>query len=220
VDGHPFDVLAAGARHQLDSDVPVRRWPDGAIVFHQGDHGNALYVIVEGMAAVEALSAEGDTVMLALLGTGDCFGELAFFGDSATRSATVRAVGDLRAVVLSPGEVERLRRERRDVDHYLLGVLAAQVRRLSRLVVEAHHSTAEARIVNRLADAAVLFARPGRPLVVRLTQAQLASMAGATRPTTNRVLRRLEADGIVRRGQGAIEICDLERLAHQPAGPV
>jgi CRP-like cAMP-binding protein len=220
VDGPPFDVLTAGARHHLDSDLPVRRWADGATVFQQGDPGDALYVIVEGLAAVEALSAEGDTVMLALLGTGNCFGELAFFGDSTTRSATVRAVGALGAVVLSPAEVDRLRRERRDVDQYLLGVLAAQVRRLSRLVVEAHHSSAEARIVNRLADAAVLFAQPGQPLVVRLTQAQLASMAGATRPTTNRVLRRLETDGIVRRRQGAIEICDPERLTHKPVEPV
>lgn len=218
--GAAFEELAAGTRHRLDAELPTRGWVPGGVVFHQGDPGDALYVIQEGVAAVEAGSPDGGVVTLALLGPGDCFGELAFLGDPQARSATVRAVSALRAVVLSGAEVERLRRERRDVDRFLLGVLAAQVRRLSRLVVDAHHSTAETRIVNRLGEAARLFDEPGKPLVVRLTQEQLASMSGATRPTTNRVLRRLEADGIVHLRQGAIEIRDPDRLAHPPSGTV
>jgi CRP-like cAMP-binding protein len=165
------------------------------------------------VCAVEVLGRDGDVVTLALLGVGDCFGELSLFGGEQTRTATVRVVGHLDAVVLGRADVERLRAEHRDVDRFLLDVLAAQVRRLSTLVVEAHHSTAEARIVRRLAEAAKLFGPSGDRVIVRLTQEQLASMAGATRPTTNRVLRSLEADGIVIRRHRAVEICDPLRLA-------
>ena len=51
--------------------------------------------------------------------------------------------------------------------------------------------------------------------VVTLTQDDLASMAGTTRPTANRVLKRAEADGLLRLSRGRIEILDADQLARR-----
>ncbi len=64
----------------------------------QGEVGNCMYVIQSGK--VEILhEVEGKSVRLALLGEGDFFGEMAIF-DHAIRSATVRALGEVRLLTV------------------------------------------------------------------------------------------------------------------------
>ena len=55
------------------------------------------------------------------------------------------------------------------------------------------------------------------PDFVPLTQDAIGDLAGASRPTTNRVLRRLEADGVVALHRGSIEVLDRGALARRAA---
>lgn len=67
-------------------------------IIRQGDLGNSMYVIQEG--EVEILKVhDGKTVRLAVLGSGDIFGELSLFGNDR-RTATVRALGDVRVITV------------------------------------------------------------------------------------------------------------------------
>ena len=102
----------------------------------------------------------------------------------------------------------------------LVLVLAAQVRRLSAQVLVALFASTDRRVVVRLAELVPLFERAGTagPVVVRVTQEDLASLAGTTRPTTNRVLQSLARDGIVALARGRINVLDragLEQLARE-----
>jgi hypothetical protein len=56
-----------------------------------------------------------------------------------------------------------------------------------------------------------------RAVLVPLTQEHLATLAGTTRPTVNRVLREMQDDGAVRLGRGRIEITDLRALRAVPS---
>jgi CRP/FNR family transcriptional regulator, cyclic AMP receptor protein len=51
-----------------------------------------------------------------------------------------------------------------------------------------------------------------RPVVVPITQDDLAGMAGTTRPTTNQVLQRLADEGVLTLGRGRIELRDVAAL--------
>jgi len=95
----------------------------------------------------------------------------------------------------------------------LVEVLAAQVRRLSVLVVDAHFVDADRRVSRRLADLAAMTPQASAPLTIVLTQDDLASMAGTSRPTTNRALKVLADDGLITVTRGKIVILDPERLA-------
>jgi CRP-like cAMP-binding protein len=64
----------------------------GDIVFNEGDIGSAFHILIAGEVSVEK-TKNGQTVQLARLGPGECFGEMALVG-SHTRSATVRALKD------------------------------------------------------------------------------------------------------------------------------
>jgi CRP-like cAMP-binding protein len=209
----PFESLPQRVRQAVLAGGHERHFPDAGVIVREGERGDALFIITSGRTSVQVLSASGDVVTTALLGPGDCFGELSFFGERPLRSATIQAIGPVTAVKLTREDVDRLRAHDCDIDRLLLEVMAAQVRRLTTLLVEAHHVRSETRILRRLNAAAELFANGAGPVSVPLTQDELASMAGASRPTANRVLRDLEADGIVQRRHGRIEVMDQAGLS-------
>jgi len=71
---------------------------DGEVIVRQGEAGDCMYVIQTGQ--VEAiLEREGKEVRLAVLGEGNVFGEMALFEREA-RSATVRALGEVRVLTI------------------------------------------------------------------------------------------------------------------------
>jgi CRP/FNR family transcriptional regulator, cyclic AMP receptor protein len=68
------------------------------VIVGQGEKGNCMYVIQSGQAEViQAL--EGKEVRLAVLGENEFFGEMAIF-DHEVRSATVRALGEVRVLTV------------------------------------------------------------------------------------------------------------------------
>ena len=71
---------------------------DGEEIVRQGETGDCMYVIQMGQA--EAIQGrEGKEVRLAVLGEGDIFGEMALF-ERMPRSATVRALGEVRVLTI------------------------------------------------------------------------------------------------------------------------
>ena len=82
----------------METGALGKTYPDGALIFRQGDAGDCMYVIQAGH--VDALhERDGQEVLLTTLGEGDIFGEIAIF-QKETRSATVRARGEVRLLTL------------------------------------------------------------------------------------------------------------------------
>jgi CRP-like cAMP-binding protein len=84
-----FDRLDSAELAEMTRIMEVRRLIEGEEVFHEGDAGDAWYVVYEGQVQVLDES-EGRRQELATIGRGGAFGEMATL-DSGPRSATVRA---------------------------------------------------------------------------------------------------------------------------------
>src|SRR5512142_212514 len=80
------DVLASIAR-----GLRSRRFRRGEVLFHQGDPGDALFVVLSGAIKIVLPSEEGDEAILTTVHPGDFMGELALI-DGADRSATAVAL--------------------------------------------------------------------------------------------------------------------------------
>jgi CRP/FNR family transcriptional regulator, cyclic AMP receptor protein len=78
-------------------------------------------------------------------------------------------------------------------------------------VLDAYYATAEKRVLRRLNDLATVFPDG----VVRLTQEHLASLAGTSRATVNRVLRQEERRGTLALRRGCVAVLDREQLARR-----
>lgn len=87
-----------------------RPFPDGAIIARQGDPGDCLFVVQEGMVEVLRETPAGP-IRVGFLQPDDFFGEMAVFGEG-TREATARAFGEAR--VLTVDKATLLRRIRED----------------------------------------------------------------------------------------------------------
>ena len=184
------------------------------VLFHEGDPGDTLHLLVSGRVAVRVTTPQGDVATLAALGPGDAFGELALLRRSATRTATVVALEPVSTLTLHKDEFDTLSKQHPQVNRVLVGVLAARVERLSAHLVESLYLPADRRVLRRLLEVCRLYAEEpaGTRIVVPLTQEDLSGLAGTTRPTVNLVLRRLEEQGALALSRGKIEVLDLAVL--------
>ena len=98
-----LDDEAASALHASMAETKLRR---GDVLFHEGDSGDKLYIVLEGKVKLGRTSSDGRENLLAILGPGQMFGELSLF-DPGPRSSTVTAVTDSSFTSLSHEDLLR-----------------------------------------------------------------------------------------------------------------
>lgn len=194
-----------------------RTYRGGEHLFHQGDLGDSVHLIERGRVAIEVVNPAGTTLILTLLAPGQCFGEQALLDGDSRRTATAVAVGAVETWELRRATFTELQRRHPEVTGVLVEMLAAQVRRLSEQLLDAYTLTAEERVLKQLTRLAESFADAGAA-TIPLTQEDLASLAGTTRPTANRALQGLVDDGRITLRRGRIEVPQLAALT-EPKRP-
>jgi CRP-like cAMP-binding protein len=204
--------LDPNERRQVLASCTPRRFKRREILCHEGDPGDCLHLVKSGLLLIRVATPLGYTATLTMIGPGDSFGELALLSPDAKRTATVEAAENAETFTLSRTQLGTLRAANPGIDRMLTATLVDQVRRLSATVLEALYLPVEARVVRRLTDLARIYGGTAPIAEIRLTQDDLASMAGTTRVTANRVLRDLEQRGIVALRRGRIIVTDRAKL--------
>ena len=209
--------LPPDERRTLAAGLRRRAYRRDEVIFHQGDPADTLHLIAAGHASVRVTMSGGEFVVVAILGPGDAFGELALVGAPRPRGATMVALERCETLSLGRDEFERLRTTYPGVDRFLVDLLARRVDRLNTKLLEVLFVPAERRVLRRLLELCELYPADGQGIVIPVTQETLASLAGTTRPTANQVLRRLVAAGIVTVSRSQIVVLDRTGL-RQRAG--
>jgi CRP/FNR family cyclic AMP-dependent transcriptional regulator len=211
-----LDLLDDAERRRVRAGMARRRFPAGQAIFHEGDPGDTLHLVDRGHVAVRVTTPLGDVVTLAVLGPGQALGEMALLVGGGRRTASAVCLDAVETLAMDHATYESLRRSSAEVAAFVAAALAAQVRDLNERLVEALYVPAEQRVLRRVAELASIYRSPGTadgdPVTIALTQDDVASMAGTTRSTANRVLKAVEADGLVNLRRGAIEVLDLAGL--------
>ena len=210
--------LSETERRLVTAKMTRRSFHKGDTLFFEGDPGASVHIILKGRVAVRTSTPQGDVVTLTVLGPGDCFGEQALLSETSQRTASVVALEAVETRALHRDDFEDLRSKQPSIERFLVDLLAAQVRRLTGQVLEALYVPAEKRVIRRTADLARLYdsADVDGTTEIPMRQEDIASMAGTTRPTANRVLKQLEDDGVLLLSRGRTVILDraeLERRA-------
>ena len=198
------------------ASLRVRRYRRNETIFHQGDPGDALYIVESGSVKVVLPSPEGeDAAIIATLDRGAFFGELALL-DGAEHSATAIAVEPTQALVLRREPFEQLVEDQPDLNRALMAGLVAELRRLTSHVGELHFLDLPGRLASRIVSIA-RETQPGQTTNLVLewpyTQSDLAGMIGGTRQTVNRLLQDLVARGLIQLEREQLLIPDLAALA-------
>jgi CRP/FNR family transcriptional regulator, cyclic AMP receptor protein len=195
-----LEQLAAGMRH--------RTYRRGEVVFHQGDTGKTLHVVCQGRLKVVLPSEGGEEAVLAIIGPGDLFGEMALL-DGGPRSATVEALEPVETTTLDREDFLELLERSPPAVRGLLAALARTIRQTDEDVGDLVFLDLQARLAKKLLELAEAHGRPsdgagGTEIALPITQEDLAGMIGATRPTVNRLLSYYEERGVIARGSRRI----------------
>ena len=210
-----FAGLDRVALERVSAGMRARRFRRGEVIFHIGDPGDALFVIVDGEVKISLPSETGDEAILATLRVGDVFGELALL-DGAPRSASATAIGATETVVLPRDRFRELIASEAGVRDALLASIAGELRRLTTHVEELHFLDITGRLAARLVrlsqEGGTRLGDGGIRLRTNLTQGDLAAMVGCTRQSVNKLLGMFTDDGLIRLDRDSIVVLDLEGL--------
>jgi len=184
----------------------------GQVLLHEQDEGEGLVVILEGLAKVRSHSADGEEVVMALLGPGDLLGEMAVL-TAGVRNADVVALTRLLTVKLRAGAYRQLLSQDGNLALELARLLAQRLTALNRRFL-LRGADATTRLLAALLELALTASQDRDPLALipPLAQRELAVMAGLSRETTSRTLSQLRQRGTVIDDPQGMRIVDLSSL--------
>ena len=189
----------------------------GAKIFHQGDEGNALFVVAEGLVKVWVSSGDGSEMVMATLRRPDAFGEISAV-DGHGRSASATAMEDSVLVSLDRATLLDSVHRNPAVADSLLRALGDLARRITEQASDLVFLDLAGRVAKCLVHLAERDGHPdaegdGIVLELPLTQTELAEMVGGSRQSVNQTLKTFQSRGFLElRGR---EIVD-PRSGHAP----
>lgn len=189
-------LFATARTHQLEADQTL---------FTAGDPGDGCYRIERGLLKVTVISPSGGERILAILGPGALVGELAMI-DAQPRSASVVATRDSELRFISRASFEAMCEANPLVYRDIVTLLARRLRDTNAVVAAMSFLPLKGRVAQALLSLAEAFGHDvgsGR-IVVRqkVTQSDLAAMAGIARENVSRILNDWMRQQLVSRHAG------------------
>jgi CRP-like cAMP-binding protein len=214
-------LFSALSERDLDSLIGVARTTRLAAreqLFHKGDHGTQVFVVIRGTLKALTTSEEGDDVVFSILGEGEVFGEVALLG-RLQRTASVSAITPCELLVIDRRDFLQFLRSHPDAAIELLTVLAERLTRVSELVEDTLFLNLPVRLAKKLVHLARTHGEPHAASVkidLKLSQEEWGDLVGATRESINKQLRSWIEAGWIELEHGYVVIHrlrELERLA-------
>ncbi|MEE8418533.1 MAG: Crp/Fnr family transcriptional regulator [Dehalococcoidales bacterium] len=209
-----FAGLSAAELDSISRLVMEKKAERRDIILHEGEPAEAIYFVVSGALKLFKTSAEGKEQILSILRPGDSFNDVPVF-DDGSNPASAEAMGPVVLYELGKSDFKALLRNNSVVAANTITVLAEQVRRMVSLIEDLsfrHVIGRVARILLEYADGAA----PG----ARLTQQDMAAMAGTAREVVGRSLKSLEQEGVIKFDRHRIVIVDREALTDMVESPL
>jgi CRP-like cAMP-binding protein len=182
-------------------------------LWHEGDRVETMHLVISGRVGVRAATSMGDVVTLTTYGPGDVAGLIASMGTERHSSTSAIALEPTQTFAIYVEDLTAIRQQHRAIDEAVIRFMADSAIALANRLADALFVPAEIRVVRRLVALCEAYDRGEDQVTIPLTQEDIAELAGVTRPTVNRALKREEARGSVRLARGGIVVLDRERLA-------
>ena len=167
------------------------------IVFRQGDRADAVFYIQSGKVKKTVVSEQGKEAVVALLGSGDFFGEGCLAGE-ALRLSTVSALTKCVIARISKADITRVIHEQPAFAELFISHLLARNSRVEEDLVDQLFNSSEKRLARTLLLLAN-FGKEGRPepVIAKISQETLAEMIGTTRSRVSFFMNKFRELGLI-----------------------
>jgi CRP/FNR family transcriptional regulator len=202
-----FAGIAQAELENIRKQFVERKVDRGEIITFEGEIHNALYFVVSGVVKSFKTSSEGKEQILSLIRPGESFNDIPAF-DGQPSPCSTQAMGAVALYEIGKTDIDTLLQNNRQLALNVITVLAARVRHLVSLVEDLSFR----HVIGRVARILLEHAGDGTGAGNKLTQQEMAAMAGTAREVVGRSLKSLEDDGIIRFDRHRIVISDKEAL--------
>lgn len=195
----------------------VKKYSKGDAIFHRGDAGDSLMVIVSGRIKIANVTADAKEVVLNFLEPGDINGEIAVL-DGNARSADAIALEASEVLVILARDLMPLLTAHPQAMLEIMQILCQRLRTLS-AIIEDGTLAMRGRVAKgllRLAQQHGRKSKEGIRLQLTLSQTDLGKYLGLSRANVSRQLGRLRDANLVRIDGSQVVIVNeigLERIA-------
>jgi CRP-like cAMP-binding protein len=211
---HYFSGLGPAGLNSIKELVFEKTAERGEIVLLEGEPADGLYFVASGVVKVFKTSVEGKEQILRIVRPGESFNDVPIF-NGGSNPASAQAMGPVSLYGIRKSNVETILRDHQQVALNVIRLLADEVRHLVSLVEDLSFKQVIGRVAKILLEQVGDGKRPGP----RLTQQEMAGMAGTAREVVGRSLKALEEQGLVRVDRHRIVITDKEALKEIIAAP-
>ena len=180
----------------------------GEFILLESEPADALYFVVSGVMKVFKTSADGREQILQIVRPGESFNDAPVF-DGGPNPASAQAMGPVVLYGINNSDMGAILRTHPQVALNVIRVLSQKLRHLVSLVEELSFKHVTARLAKILLEYAGDGVGSAKP---RLTQQEMAAMAGTAREMIGRSLKELEVEKIIRLDHHRIVVTDKEAL--------
>jgi|TARA_B100001540_G_scaffold304982_1_gene315334 CRP/FNR family cyclic AMP-dependent transcriptional regulator len=179
--------LFSGVQQELLEPIvdqsSVQSLQRGDMLFSEGDEANDLYIVLEGRVAIANRSFDGRESVVALMESGDLFGEMPLFRPDG-RSADARVLENSSVVVIPYVPVKSLYQEHPEMLWKIVDMLAERLKVMDVALADSMFLDVTGRTAKRLLE----LAGTDEEFELPVTQEELAGMIGASRERVNKSL--------------------------------
>lgn len=209
-----FEELPEEVLEVIAPTVYERRYRKGAVIFGEGEPGEAVYYLVSGRVRMYRLTEDGREQVLRIWAPGTLFA-LVVMLDRGSYPATAEAMEDVVVWVIRVDDLVRLLNRYPEVAGRIYHSVGSRLRD----VQDRAHDLAARRAHGRVASLLLRMAEEqgeavsgGTRVAVGVTHQDLGKLVGVSRETVTRALSDFRRERSIRIEQDAIVITDLAKL--------
>lgn len=194
-----FEGLGNDALDRLAKDMRRRTFRRGTMIFHKDQVGDALYIVESGRVRLFLPTESGAELWVEFAGRGDVFGEVALL-DEGPRSASAETIEDTIVYTLSRDDFRKFITDTQSFAWKLIQLLSDRLRHVTAYAESLAFLDVHARVARVLLELSGRYGVKKNGAVeidLDLTQAELATMVGATRERVNRALADFRSQSVI-----------------------
>jgi CRP/FNR family transcriptional regulator, cyclic AMP receptor protein len=190
-----FDLEAFLAT--ADGGRTIASYAKGGTVFAQAEPADAVFYIQNGKVKIAVTSDQGKEAIVAILGTGDFFGEGCLIGQPL-RLAAATAMTECTIMRVDKPTMVRVIHDEPAFAERFMAHLLTRTSRVEEDLVDHLFNSSEKRLA-RLLLLLANFGKEGRPepITTKISQETLAEMVGTTRPRVSFFMNKFRSLGFI-----------------------
>ncbi len=210
-------VLKKEELQKMDEMAKMEEVPRNKIIYYPDNQSNTIFLLKKGKVKISRYSETGEEYILALLGPGEVFGELAFTGEE-TRGEMATVTEDAIVCRVDLAQFQELMADSPALNFEITKLIGLKFKKIQTKLEHLIFRTSEERIVWFIKSMASQFGRPIRgfsdqyQIDIKFTHEEIGKLTATSRQMVTATLSTLEKQGFIKYDRRSIYILDINKL--------